>query len=1299
VAIRQQRLARTLIPSQLEAVEPQSPSIPVISEGDTWLIAGGLSEVGQAIAKGLAAQAKINLVLTGRSPLPPRQDWQLLQAQNAPTAQRIATIEALEQLGANVMYLPVDITNLEQMEQSIATIKAQFGELNGVIQAAGVQDTQTFKLQDKNPETINSVFAPKVQGTMILDRVTRSEPLKYFVLLSSATASAIEWCANLSDYAAANMFLDNYASYRRAQKAVGKSLALNFSIWDETGMAKIGGADLVAVAKARGVDVLEPAKAVRSLLDALETYPDPVVHIINFIADRTAVADSPPEVVPVMPHQGLLTAGKSQTISAVVWQILSQYLPQAELDGSQTFSELGLDSLGGIETIRKISNLFNVELSPTILFGHPTPDALIAYLEELYQQIEIETARESLLVLEKSQHLAGDPNPATGSQDIAIIGIGCKVPGADNLEQFWQLLDQEQSRISDVPTERWISDDYFDAQGVDAHKTYCKQGGFVDRPYDFDALFFGISPREAIAMDPQQRLFLEVTWQALQQAGYGGRSRPKEVGVFVGCGQNNYVDRFINAGYYELMLQKLAANQALSNLTAEQQLQLGDILKQVLQPSEMLPEIAAGNELNEIAARVSHCLDLSGPSLGINTACSSSLVALHLACESLRKGESLMAIAGGVNLNLSPTPFVALSRVGALSPTGTCYPFDSRANGIIIGDGVGAVLLKPLAAAVRDGDFIHAVIKGSAINNDGYSQGMTAPNPRGQAQAIRNAYLNSGIDPETISYIETHGTGTALGDPIEIEGMTQAFRHFTTNSGFCGIGSVKSAIGHSLSAAGIVSLIKVVLAMQHGKLPGTLGFENPNPHINFEQTPFYVVGQAGKTWQDAERPLRAGINGFGFGGTNCHVILEQAPAETDSTTASAFVYPYLLCLKGRNQDSLRQVARDLSLHLSQYPEVSELQVCATLNQAQRELAYKAAVVISDRGQLLATLTAIAQDHQPPVPVYFHNCNPKRSTPLYLLLDGTSLFTAADVTLLRHRFAAFETAYQQCEQAFAQVISPTKSQDFPQLDGEIGSFAQQYAFGNLLMSLAVMPTSIHAAGVGVLVGACLGGMFDVEQAMTLLVRLAAKQTVQSITAVVNANTATASWNGALITDQGTFQYPSQFDAQQLATLIQSSPSLQLQQVRSKHTQVGVYGYLGDSTTLTAQIDSIEEPNLWLELTSQLPIVERVLTLLARLSVFGVWFDSKGLFPAAMQSIPLPTYPFERKTYKPPVLDSSWIATPAELAIAVKFPADSEQTLATATDVPLPALAQLPSLSNQSRESSYLALTNELRKLKF
>ncbi len=1279
IAIRgEQRLGRTLVP--MSAV-PKQPIEEVIRDGDTYLITGGTSAVASEIAMGLVRQARLNLVLIGRQSLPPKEQWTQLLANHHPQCDRIRIIQQLEELGATVLYEAVDVTDADAMAQLMDKVRDRFGRIDGVIHAAGVQDQKNFKFHQKSWQTVAPVFAPKLQGTVILDTLTRSEPLKFFVMISSAAASKAEWGANLSDYAAANAFLDHYALYRSQQPASGRSLAINFALWRDRGMAKIGGQALVMVARAKGMNLLEPEAAVNSFIEALTNPTPAVTHIIDFLqsSPQTTALSSSSSTIDVSTSS--LPKVQVTHLEDLVKEILSEHIKLSveQIEGHQSFSELGLDSLAGIEVIQQLNKSLNTKLSPTILFEYQTLDALVKYLEQnrkgstpLLTVAEI-TSDPTIQITEKPEQLT--------ATDIAIIGMACKVPGANNLEEYWKLLSQGRSAIGSVPSSRWSTKDYFDSTKQTSYKTYCHWGGFIDNPYDFDPLFFGISPKEAMAIDPQQRLFLQLAWQALFQAGYGSKNRPKDIGVFVGCGQNNYVEHFINYQSYGALCQRLETSEWFNQLPKQNRQALQNTLIEILQPSEILSETAAGNELNQLAARISHCLDLTGPSLSVSTACSSSLVALHLACDSLRSGQSSMAIVGGVNLNLSPTPLTFLSRVQALSETGTCYPFDSRANGMVIGEGAGVILLKPLQQAIADGDYIHGLIKGSAINNDGHSQGITAPNPQGQARAIRQAYQQSGIDPASISYIEAHGTGTLLGDPIEIEGMTQAFRTFTERQQFCGIGSVKSSIGHALSASGILSLIKVVLSMQHQQIPGTQGYQSPNPNINFAQTPFYVVGEQGMSWSNQEHPLRAGVNGFGFGGTNAHIILEQAPILSSSPRITEDTSSYLLCLTARTPAKLQQIASQLREHLLAHPEQEIAEVCFTMNQAQKEFPSKAAFVVKERQQLLDYLEAITKDSQPSE-IYRGRANPKRSTPLSLILDGTNHLSVEDVTTIGQQFPVWKSAYEECQFRWKPFIN------YPQSSTKIHDFATQYAYLSWLKFLDVEPKKLLVAGIGILVGACFTGLLTLEEALAALARLEGEKIVIPAKKIQTEQEKSLNWHCPLVTPKGIFHPTTQVSSLQLSAFVQLGGSLNLAQ-ETKQSEI-LYLYLGNSSEFADRLSQNRFSAIWHVLNSEINKIEALLRVMAQLYVSGVEFNPSKLFPVGTRRIPLFIYPFDNKPYLAPVVKS----------------ADSDNTNQEQTEpiqsISIPSLFQglrptdtVPILSDDQRQQSYLALAKELK----
>ncbi|MER7205298.1 beta-ketoacyl synthase N-terminal-like domain-containing protein, partial [Streptomyces sp. NPDC000188] len=466
----------------------------------------------------------------------------------------------------------------------------------------------------------------------------------------------------------------------------------------------------------------------------------------------------------------------------------------------------------------------------------------------------------------------GSPD-SPDSDDIAIIGVAGRYPEAEDLEAFWRNLAEGRDCVGEVPANRWDHAAYYDPERGKEGRTYGRRGGFLDGVDRFDAASFGISRREAELMDPQERLFLTVGRQAVENAGY----RPEElartrVGVFAGVMWNHY--------------------QLCTDGSAE--------------------PVAPTALHCSVANRLSYCLDLSGPSMAVDTACSSSLTSLHLAVESIRRGECALAVAGGVNVAAHPQKYLQLAQGRFLSTDGRCRAFGADGDGYVPGEGVGAVLLKPLADALADGDHVHAVIKGSFLNHSGRTSGFTVPSPAAQATLIADALDRSGVAADSVGYIEAHGTGTALGDPIEIEGLRQAFADAGLAPGSCAIGSVKSGIGHLESAAGIAAVTKVLLQMRHRELVPSLHSEQPNPHIDFASTPF-AVQRTRTPWlpRPGSTVLRAGVSAFGAGGSNAHVLLESAPPAPATPVAG----PQLFVFSAKDERTLREVVRRQLRHL------------------------------------------------------------------------------------------------------------------------------------------------------------------------------------------------------------------------------------------------------------------------------------------------------------------------------------------------------------------------------------------------
>ena len=522
---------------------------------------------------------------------------------------------------------------------------------------------------------------------------------------------------------------------------------------------------------------------------------------------------------------GPKTAGAIQ--AWLVSQISKRLKVQpSRIDVGEPLAHYGMDSVQAVSIAGELEDWLGRRLPPTLVYDYPTISALAQHLAEK------PTVAESIST--------GNTGRETQTDSIAIIGIGCRFPGAKNPEAFWQLLRDGIDAITEVPVDRWNLHDYYDPnQGVPG-KMSTRWGGFLEEVDQFDPRFFKISPRETAQMDPQQRLLLEVAWEALEHAGQvPDKLAGSQTGVFIGISSNDYA-RLQAGGSSDLM--RLDAY------------------------------TGTGNAHSIAANRISYLLDLRGPSLAVDTACSSSLVSVHLACQSLRNGECNLALAGGVNIILTPDLTITFSQARMMASNGRCKTFDADAEGYVRAEGCGLVVLKPLADALRDGDNILALLRGSATNQDGRSNGLTAPNRLAQEAVIRRAMKNANVEPGEISYIECHGSSTPLGDPIEFEALKAVLMPGRSQEQPCLISSVKTNIGHLEAAAGIAGLIKAVLCLQKGEIPPHLHLKKLNPNISLAGTTFSIPTER-QPWPAGMRRL-VGVSSFGFGGTNAHMILE-----------------------------------------------------------------------------------------------------------------------------------------------------------------------------------------------------------------------------------------------------------------------------------------------------------------------------------------------------------------------------------------------------------------------------------------
>lgn len=660
-------------------------------------------------------------------------------------------------------------------------------------------------------------------------------------------------------------------------------------------------------------------------------------------------------------------------------------------------------------------------------------------------------------------------NTASTTEPIAIVGIGCRLPGgANSAEQFWQLLREGRDAITEVPPERWDLALHFDADPQRPLHQHVRHGGFIDGIDRFDPGFFGISPREAVCMDPQQRLLLEVAWQAIEDGGQPlDAIRGQQVGVFIG----------ISSSDYSSLLWASTEDYAIPDNE---------------------PFVLPGNTGCIAANRLSYFFDFKGPSFTVDTACSSSLVAVHLACESLWRGESTAALAGGVQALIHPGIQSGFCKAGLLAPDGRCKSFDAAANGYVRSEGAGAVLLKPLKSALADGDGIYALIHGTAVNSDGRSNGMVAPNLRAQIACVRAAFERAGIAPSATQYVEAHGTGTRQGDPIELRALGTVLGEGREDNRACRVGSVKTNLGHSETAAGITGLIKAALCVHHRQLPPSLHFRRANPSIDFQGLRLQVQTRL-EPFPQPDAPAVVGVSSFGFGGTNAHLVLADAPKPAPVPRYGSKLPLHLLTLSARSEHALRAQARQLADHLESAPRLDPADVCATANQCRSQLVRRLTCLAPDRATLLAQLRAAALGGAAAgVDVAQASRRPGK---LAFLFTGQGSQALGMARMLHGEHPEFRDAFRRCtavldpllERPLTEVLFPATDdeEEAAQLLNQTGFtqpalFVVGYALSQLWLSWGIEPDLLLGHSVGEIVAAHLAGVFGLEDALRLVV---------------------------------------------------------------------------------------------------------------------------------------------------------------------------------------------------------------------
>ncbi len=674
-------------------------------------------------------------------------------------------------------------------------------------------------------------------------------------------------------------------------------------------------------------------------------------------------------------------------------------------------------------------------------------------------------------LLEQRLAAKQSPSPQPTAEPIAIIGMACRFPGAPNLAAFWQLIRDRRSAVAEVPADRWDPDEFYDPTGETPGKMSVRWAALVDSPADFDPQFFGITPREAARMDPQQRLLLEVAWEAMENAGRpADQMAGTRTGVFVGIGGTDYSKIAVP---YDDYYQRIDAH------------------------------MGTGNALSIAANRLSYIFDLHGPSAAVDTACSSSSLAVHFAVESLRRGESDAALAGGVNMILTPETTIAFSKARMLSPDGKCRPFDAGANGYVRGEGCGLVLLKRLADAQRDGDNVLAVLRATSVNQDGRTSGISAPNSQSQIACIRAALQQAGLTPDDVDYVEAHGTGTPLGDPIEMQALGEIFRAADAAALPCHVSSVKANVGHMETVSGVAGLIKVVLMMEHEAIAPQTHFESLNPHVNLAGTRLVIPTET-TPWPNAARPRVAGVSSFGFGGTNTHLIVESPRAEVRSPRGDSDRPRHLVKLSAKTETALARQAEQFAAYLVEHPETNAADLAYTVNTGRADFNYRAALVATDTNQLQSQLASFAAGKLPAggkQSVVRAITRPK----VAFLFTGQGLQYPGMGRGLYQSHPVFREAIGNCGkilsdhwdgQSLVEVLFPENTAaDDPQAlvhqteFTQPALFALEYALAELWHAWGVAPDIVLGHSVGEYAAACVVGVMSLEDGLALIVERA------------------------------------------------------------------------------------------------------------------------------------------------------------------------------------------------------------------
>jgi len=1011
-----------------------SPSIgapPALDPDAAYLITGGLGEVGLAIAGLLVDLGARHLVLTSRRGRPDEADEARASVSDA--------LQALEARGADLRVVAADVADVAQLRE---LAKRGQRKLRGVVHAAGVSAKGSVGMLDE--ARLDEALGPKLSGALALREALDGQPLDFVLLLSSV--AAVWGAPDLAAYAAGNAALHALASSWRRQGWPATAVAMG--PWATGGM--VSQAELASFRR-QGVRPLSTDVALASLARLLGRTTPPVVVLADLdlptFLPRFAVrrprplfeqlAGAPSQVeevaveadgwmgelasMPVDVRHGALLDRLGAELGAVLGREGDAF------DPDEGFFDLGLDSAMAVELAERLRAAVGRPLPATVAFDHPSLGALTRFLLGTLDVPEV------------------PPVEGVGSradEPIAIVGMACRLPGAADPEAYWELLRDGVDAVGPIPSDRWDAAAWYDPTPATPGRTVARTGGFLDDLASFEPDLFGIAPREAHALDPQQRLLLEVSWEALERAGVApDRLAGTSAGVFVGIGRSEYWDRLRDPS---------AAHSA-----------------------DSYPWAGTGNESSFAAGRIAYALGVRGPTMAVNTACSSSLVAVHLAVQALRRGETSLALVGGVNALLSPESMVYLSQIRALSPSGRCRPFDAGADGYVRGEGCGVLVLQPLSQARAEGRRVLAVIEGTAVGHDGAASGLTVPSGTAQQEVLRAALRDAGVEPHEVDLLEAHGTGTSLGDPIELGAVRAVYGDRETP---LIVGSVKSQIGHLETAAGVAGLMKLVLALQHHQVPGTLHLHELNPALPTD-FPLHLPSRT-EAWDGS----RAAVSSFGISGTNAHVVV-AAPPPVEPPTPPDDPRVHLLLISGHSQAALDEHARGIKRALGSTDAAA---VAATLAHGRATHRVRRAAVgeagslrlAIRRGELSGT---VAAGPPPRVAMMFTgqgSQRPEMAAGLYR--DDASFRRALDEALEAVRALPVSLRADDLRQVLLSDDPRVHDTRFTQP----ALVAYGWALAERWRALGVRPALVLGHSVGEITAAAVAGALSIADAMWL-----------------------------------------------------------------------------------------------------------------------------------------------------------------------------------------------------------------------